>query len=368
MKFVYFVHAIASCWNNGNAHFLRGVGRSLQILGHEVIFCEPARPWSETNLIADHGALALAGFREAFPTLNVTKYDPDKPDLDRLTHGADVVIVHEWNPRELVNALGRLRRDSARFTLLFHDTHHRAVSDAANMERLELDAYDGVLAFGEVLAEVYRKTGWGSRVWAWHEGADTDLFAPHEHSKTGDLVWIGNWGDEERSDELREFLLAPVRELRLTTHIYGVRYPEAAVQELAQAGIGYRGWLANHRAAEIFAQHRATVHIPRRPYRRLLPGIPTIRVFEALACGIPLICAPWDDVELLFPAGSYLTAANGAEMRRQLRTLLADDGLASELRRNGLRVIQERHSCRHRARELIDVIATIRENRMTEAA
>ena len=41
MKVVYFVHAIASCWNNGNAHFLRGVGVALQELGHEVVFCEP---------------------------------------------------------------------------------------------------------------------------------------------------------------------------------------------------------------------------------------------------------------------------------------------------------------------------------------
>ncbi len=42
------------------------------------------------------------------------------------------------------------------------------------------------------------------------------------------------------------------------------------------------------------------MHIPRRPYVESLPGIPTIRVFEALACGIPLISAPWSDSEALF--------------------------------------------------------------------
>ena len=62
MKFVRSVHAIASCWNNGNAHFLRGLGLALQKLGHEVVFCEPAGGWSEANLIDDHGQVALDAF------------------------------------------------------------------------------------------------------------------------------------------------------------------------------------------------------------------------------------------------------------------------------------------------------------------
>lgn len=52
-----------------------------------------------------------------------------------------------------------------------------------------------------------------------------------------------------------------------------------------------------------FAQFKVTIHVPRRPYTQALPGIPTIRLFEALACGIPLIGAPWDDVEGLFTPG-----------------------------------------------------------------
>ena len=48
----------------------------------------------------------------------------------------------------------------------------------------------------------------------------------------------------------------------------------------------------NAAAAEIFARHRATVHVPRRFYVEVLPGIPTIRVFEALACGTPVAAFP----------------------------------------------------------------------------
>ena len=62
---------------------------------------------------------------------------------------------------------------------------------------------------------------------------------------------------------------------------------------VALSGLRYRGWLPNHRVPGLFARHRLTVHVPRRPYAQKLPGIPTIRPFEAMACGIPLICAPW---------------------------------------------------------------------------
>ena len=95
MNIVFFVHAIASCWNNGNAHFLRGIGRELQSRGHNVVFCEPANGWSESNLIHDAGPAALDGFAHAYPDLKRVKYNPAQPDLDALTHGADIVVVHE---------------------------------------------------------------------------------------------------------------------------------------------------------------------------------------------------------------------------------------------------------------------------------
>src|SRR4051794_39644729 len=82
------------------------------------------------------------------------------------------------------------------------------------------------------------------------------------------------------------------------------------------------------------ARYRFTVHVPRRPYATALPGIPTIRIFEALACGIPLISAPWSDSEGLFqPGKDFLTAADGDEMRHQMRALLQDDSLAFSVAR-----------------------------------
>jgi spore maturation protein CgeB len=252
-----------------------------------------------------------------------------------------------------------MRARGASFTLLFHDTHHRAVTDPGAMGQMDLSNYDGVLAFGEPIAEVYRQRGWARQVWTLHEAADTSIFHSRPAGIERDLVWIGNWGDEERSAELAEFLIEPARALGLKTDIFGVRYPEGVVETLKDRGIRYRGWLANHRAPEEFAKSRFTIHVPRRPYARALPGIPTIRVFEALACGIPLISAPWDDAEQLFPEGCYLTADGGAQMTRQMRTLLADADLRRSLIEKGRVAIAQRHTCVHRAAQLIEIHASL---------
>jgi spore maturation protein CgeB len=142
--------------------------------------------------------------------------------------------------------------------------------------------------------------------------------------------------------------------------VYGVRYPEDAQRSLADAGIAYAGWLPNYQAPAVFARHRVTVHVPRRPYVQALPGIPTIRVFEALACGIALVCAPWDDCEGLFEPGTdYLVATGGEHMKQQLRAVLHEPRLAQELAQHGRRTILARHTCAHRVDELLDIYAEL---------
>ena len=357
MKIVYATHSLRSCWNHGNAHFLRGVLRELIARGHDARVVEPEDSWSVQNLVADHGPGALTGWQAAYPELSTAPYAPGI-DPAALVDGADLVIVHEWNDPAFVAAIGRLRANGARFRLLFHDTHHRAVSDPDAMRRYDLSGFDGVLAFGATLAEVYRGWGWGARVFVWHEAADIRLFRPpsHEHPRSG-AVWIGNWGDGERSAELESFLLAPTAALGLALDVHGVRYPAEARAMLFRFGARYHGWVANHRAPEIFASHILTMHVPRRFYATVLPGIPTIRVFEALACGIPLVSAPWDDVEHLFtPGADYLVARDGAEMQRQLSALMHDGTLRASLAAHGLATIASRHTCAHRVDELLGIV------------
>jgi len=363
VKIVLFCHSLESDWNHGNAHFLRGVCRALQERGHRVTAWEPRNGWSRGHLLAEHGEAEIQGFRRVYPDLVSHLYNPATLDLDQALDGADLVLVHEWNPPELVRRLGEHRKSHAGYRLLFHDTHHRSVTEPASLAAYDLEGYDGVLAFGAAVQEKYLKRGWAERVWVWHEAADVTVFKPLPAVDCeGDLVWIGNWGDGERSAELHEFFLEPVRDLRLSADAWGVRYPEEALEALRTAGVRYRGWLPNHRAPEEFARHRFTIHVPRRPYVEKLPGIPTIRVFEALACGVPLITAPWSDSEGLFQAGrDYLMARDGEEMRRRMRAVVEDAALADELAAHGRKTILARHTCGHRADELLAILAEIHE-------
>ena len=176
----------------------------------------------------------------------------------------------------------------------------------------------------------------------------------------GDLVWIGNWGDDERTAELYEFLIEPVQELGLKARVHGVRYPEKAIASLAKAGIEYASWLPNYEVPQVFSRFKLTVHVPRRPYVKALPGIPTIRVFEALACGIPLVSAPWDDVEGLFtPGKDFLIAHTGEEMKHHLSDLLQDEEKRKEIATHGRQTIVARHTCAHRVDELLNIYAEL---------
>lgn len=357
MRVVLFCHSLLSCWNHGNAHFLRGLVTELRRRGHDVRAYEPADAWSAQNLVADHGELPVTALASVYPELHVIRYQRDRLDLDRALDGADLVIVHEWNEPSLVAALGRRRARGGQFALLFHDTHHRSVTAPQEMRRYDLSAYDGVLAFGEAIRQVYERAGWARRAFTWHEAADIRVFHPRPRDRIdGDLVWIGNWGDEERTEELRAFLLEPIRALELDARVHGVRYPDTARAALDLAGAKYAGWLPNFQVPEVFGRFRVTVHVPRRPYTQALPGIPTIRVFEALACGIPLVCSPWEDVEGLFePGADYLVARDGDEMRRHLRAILSDPELAQALSDHGRETIVRRHTCGHRVDELLAI-------------
>ncbi len=362
LSFAVFCHSLLSDWNHGNAHFLRGIVSELKSRQHQVRVFEPEDGWSRENLLRDHGPEAIENFHRAFPALTSEDYRLENLDLEQALDGVDIAIVHEWNDPALIAAIGKYRSKNQQLRLFFHDTHHRASTAVDEFSRFTLNHYDAVLAYGASLRELYIEHGWSSQVFVWHEAADTRVFYPRpSQEQMQDLVWIGNWGDEERTDELREYFIHPCAELSLKATAFGVRYPATALDELAAAGILYKGWLPNFVAPEVFAQSKATIHVPRRPYTQHLPGIPTIRPFEALACGIPLVSAPWQDTENLFRVGQdFLMARNGDEMQARLREVIEDPELRSELARNGLETIRTRHTCGHRVDELLGIYQWIR--------
>jgi spore maturation protein CgeB len=362
IKFHFFAHSWVSDWNHGNAHFLRGLARSLDRMGHKVRCYEQLGGWSLSNLVRQEGERAVDAidtFRREFPELNIQFYNNNhtfEQFAAQHLREADVVVIHEWNEPQVVNTILELKQKYG-FKALFHDTHHRAYTSPRDILRLRLDLFDGVLAFGEAIRRIYTD-GFGiAKAWTFHEAADTDQFRPLYAPKDIDLVWIGNWGDDERTSELHEFLIAPAKtEPKRKTVVHGVRYPENAVQLLQDAGIEYRGYLPNLGAPQVYASSKLSLHVPRRQYANGLSGIPTIRVFETLSCGVPMLCSPWEDVENLFrPGQDYICVADGKSMKAEVEYLLRDEKAREQIAASGRETIRARHTCEHRAQQLVEI-------------
>jgi spore maturation protein CgeB len=358
----YFAQSWVSDWNHGNVHFLRGLASELVRMGHRVRCYEQLGSWSLTNLVRNEGERAIEAidtFRQRFPQLDVHFYENREGfanEMARELRGADVVIFHEWNDPAVVQQVLGLKKKLG-FAALLHDTHHRAYSDPGAILQMGLHLFDGVLAFGEALRRIYTHGFGVSRAWTFHEAADVENFHPVAAARDYDVLWLGNWGDEERTAELEEFLLRPAEELPEFDFVaHGVRYPQEARQKLREAGIQFRGYLPNLEAAAAYARSKIALHIPRRQYADGLGGIPTIRVFEALACGTALVCSPWEDCEKLFRAGEdHVCASSGTAMKSEIENLLHDEAARRQLASSGLQTIQRRHTCAHRATQLTEI-------------
>jgi spore maturation protein CgeB len=359
-RFALFYQSVISDWNHGNAHFLRGLMRALNARGHSTRCYEQIDNWSLTNLLHVNPH-AITHFQRDFPDLDFERYPLDsglEDWLRRTLSDADVMLVHEWNDPRLIRLVGKLASD-LHLPAFFHDTHYRVVLDDAHRHSLELDRYTAILAYSPSVAQRYRSLGF-DRVHVWHEAADTTVFAPQPVPQTTDVVFVGNYGDGDRSDELEDYVFTPRQTLaHLRYAVYGVRYPEEVVSRLNNGlDITYGGWLPNIRVPSVYSAARVVLHVPRRQYVELLPGTPTIRVFEALATAACLISLPWQDTDQLFTAGrDFAVAHSPAEMRELIAWLCQDDAARLRFGEHGRLTILDRHTCGHRADELLRVLA-----------
>jgi spore maturation protein CgeB len=374
MRFVLFYHSLVSDWNHASAHALRGIASELLSQGHRVQIFEPADGWSLHNLREQGGDGVVKAFHAIYPRLQSHFYDPLSIDFDAALADADVVIAHEWNEPAFLRRLGEHRSRTRSYKLLFHDAPHRWFRSAGIPPPLEvrsrvLSHYDGVLASSDGLRRMHDTHGWVERVWTWRDAVDTRVFrpwppagSPGQRPGQGDcvpsldLIWIGTWGSAERASELDEFLIEPIRALGLRARFYGARYPQEALSTLRAAGIDYGGWIPDFSIPAALAAGRFTVNVPRRMRADGLPHTPAIRVLEALACGVPVVSAPWDECEQMFtPDVDLLIARDGSDMERRMEALHSDPEFARFIGANGYQTVVSRHTCEHRVQELLAI-------------
>ena len=334
MKVIIFSHPLLSDGHNGHAGLMPGIASELRSRGHNVVVYEP-RHNSLLEVLAA-GSLASV-FRPGRRGVSTQSYSVKSLDVNRILSGADLVLVHAWSEPEVINLIGEHHVYSRSYKSFLIDPRQRPRC-GQRQANPDCRRYDGVLAGGDALRDWYLSTGAARRAWTWHPAVNTSFFRPlPDVESKWDVTWIGDWRDGPRSAQFHEFLARPVRELGLRARVYGARYPESVVRRLASSSVTYGGWLPEYRVPEAMAAARVVLHLPSQTQWPSATGLPCTQLLFGLACGRPVVSAPWQDEEGMFFAGEdYLMAGDSDQMRGLLRTVLGNPEVASRLAGNGL--------------------------------
>ena len=252
MRFAFFYHSARSDWNHGNAHFLRGLVRSLTELGHTVGVLRSGprlvghEPGGRRRPAPPGGVQAPLPVRRRPPLRPASRCAALERRLEPELGGVDVVVLHEWPAVEqpaLLQLLLRLRRRLWLPPAL--PRHPLPRPDPAGPHRPPgpgaLRRHPGLQPFARRHLPGAPGAGAGEGARGARERRTTPSSAPcppDPHRPLDDALFVGNWGGPDRASELRAFFFRPARRLRAERRfaLYGVRYPpEIAARAPASA-------------------------------------------------------------------------------------------------------------------------------------
>jgi spore maturation protein CgeB len=340
--------SITSSWGNGHATTYRALVRALVERGHRVTFLERDVPWYAANRdlpAPPYGEMHLYGSLEEL-----------KRRFGSIVAAADLVIVGSFVPDGV--AVGEWAIGEASGVTAFYDidtpiTVARLAEPRACWPDLYLTAdlvprYDLYLSFsgGPVLAELAMRYG-ARAARPLYCSVDPAAYAPLQREPRWDLGYMGTYSDD-RQPVLERLLCAPAAAWpggRFA--VAGPQYPAAVAWPANVERIEH---LPPDRHREFYADQRFTLNVTRAAMVRA-GWSPSVRLFEAAACGTPVISDSWPGLESFFvPDEEILIAESSVEALRYLRELSVSDrrGVGAAARR---RVLAS-HTAAHRAAEL----------------
>jgi spore maturation protein CgeB len=345
--------SITSSWGNGHATNFRGLQRALAERGHDVLFLERDVPWYAAHRDLPH------------PPYGRTELYASLPDLrERFASqvaGADLVIVGSYVPEGI--AVGAWATSTARGVTAFYDIDTPvtlAALEAGSCDYLDrevLPAYDLYLSFtgGPTLDRLEREYG-ARRARAFHCLVDPSAYRPLDEPIRWDLGYLGTYSDD-RQPALERLLLEPARrrpDLRFV--VAGPQYPDTIAWPDNVERIDH---LPPSEHPAFYAAQRLTLNITRADMVRA-GWSPSVRLFEAAACGVPVVSDRWDGLDAFFVPDEEILIADGSE-----DVLAALDRLDPALRSAlggaaRTRVLAE-HTAEHRAGELEELTRAARQ-------
>lgn len=336
--------SITSSWGNGHATTFRGLVRELAARGHDVLFLERDVPWYATSRDLPHPPY---GRTELYGSLSELQ--------DRFTgevRDADAVVVGSYVPEGV--ALGQWVQDTARGVKAFYDIDtpvtlaKLARGDFEYLSPSLIPGYDLYLSFagGSALTRLEQEYG-SPRARPFYCSVDPALYAPDELECEWDLGYMGTYSDD-RQPPLDRLLIEPAHQWAAGRFVVaGPQYPSSVPWPPNVARIEHLP-PAEHRA--FYNKQRWTLNITRADMVAVGYS-PSVRLFEAAACGVPILSDYWEGLETFFALGTEIVVTRSPQ-----ETLRALRDVPDEERRTiGMRArarVLAAHTAAHRAAEL----------------
>jgi spore maturation protein CgeB len=336
--------SITSSWGNGHATTYRGLVRELEARGHRVLFLERDQPW-----YADNRDMARPPFGR---TVLYGGLDALRVEHRDAVRDADLVIVGSYVPDGI--AVGEWVTHTARGATAFYDIDTPvtlatlARGECGYLTTALVARYDMYLSFtgGPTLDRIERR--YGSRMARpLYCSVDERLYHPEPHPVRWHLGYMGTYSDD-RQPTLERMLLGAAREWKEASFVVvGPQYPDSIVWPLNIRRVTH---LAPRHHRAFYNQQRFTLNITRAAM--VAAGwSPSVRLFEAAACGTPIISDDWPGLDSFFARDAEILVAHStAEVLRVLQDVPEAERLAIGARARA-RVLGE-HTAAHRAAEL----------------
>jgi spore maturation protein CgeB len=344
MQIVILGLSITSSWGNGHATTYRGLVRELVRREHDVLFLERNVPWYAENRDLPKPPFGRTRLYGSVPELQET--------YAIAVRDADLLIVGSYVPEGV--RVGEWATSTARGVTAFYDIDTPvtvAKLDRGDFEYLSpalIPRYDLYLSFsgGPILDRLEREFGSPHAV-PLYCSFDPDLYYPEPAERIWDLGYMGTYSDD-RQPPLERLLIEPAKAFREGQFVVaGPQYPDTIrwpsnVQRLQHLPP------SEHRA--FYNRQRFTLNITRADMIRAGYS-PSVRLFEAAACGAPVISDYWNGLEELFRLGKEILVAKDSEdVLRYLRETPENERLALA---DGARSrVMAEHTAAHRAEEL----------------
>ncbi|SOB79946.1 Spore maturation protein CgeB [Sphingomonas guangdongensis] len=340
MKLVVLGLSLGSSWGNGHATTFRALLSAFTERGHEVLFLEREVPWyagAHRDLID--------------PDWCRLEYYPDLAALEDWrgeVAGADAVMVGSYVPDGV--AVGCWVQDVARGTTAFYDIDtpvtlaKLARADYEYLSAEVIPGYDLYLSFtgGPTLDRLERDFG-SPAARALYCSVDPARYQPLDVPKRWHLSYLGTYSDD-RQPTLTRLLLDVAR--ACPERRFAVAGPQYPVDIDWPANVERIEHLPPAEHAAFYSASRATLNVTRADM--IAAGwSPSVRLFEAAACGTPIVSDRWNGIEdVLTPGEEIVLADTTLDVVRALDSDLAAIGAAARARVLGA------HTAAHRAAEL----------------